>query len=123
VDKGAPYLGQQKKTRRPRVQPVRLGTPCLLDSIGLASTQNYVKILLEPNAYPARKNDMALKPIVIKRYKNEREYQRDAQKMTRRHYRIQSVVSEQQRNGFMRLLLIGFFFPPKAQLIVTYSLV
>jgi hypothetical protein len=60
--------------------------------------------------------------IVVKRYKNEREYQRDAQKMARKKYKIQSVVSEQQRSGLMRLFLIGFFFPPKAQLIVTYSL-
>lgn len=64
---------------------------------------------------------MAPQAIVVKRYKNERDYQKDAQKMTRKKYKVINVVSEQQRNGLMRIFLIGFFFPPKAQLIVTYG--
>jgi hypothetical protein len=65
---------------------------------------------------------MSPKQIVIKRYKNEREYQSDAQKMARKGYRVTNVVSENQRSGCMRILLIGLFFPPRPQLIVTYSL-
>lgn len=63
------------------------------------------------------------KAIVVKRYKTEREYQRDAQGMARKGYKVINVVSEQQRSGCLRILLIGIIFPPKPQFVVTYSLV
>lgn len=68
---------------------------------------------------------MAPKAIVVKRYKDEKEYQRDAQKMARQKYKIISVVSEKPRAGFMRIITLGIFtllFPPKSVYVVTYSL-
>lgn len=64
---------------------------------------------------------MSPKSVIVKRYRSEREYQRDAQKMARKQYNVMNVVSENQRSGCMRIFLIGIFFPPKAQLIVTYG--
>lgn len=68
---------------------------------------------------------MAPKQIIVKRYRDEREYQRDAQKMARKQYKIISVISEKPRAGIMRFLTLGIFtliFPPKSVYIVTYSL-
>lgn len=68
---------------------------------------------------------MPPKSIVVKRYKDEREYQRDAQKMARRGYKVATVTSEKPRAGCGRILTLGLFaliFPPKSIYIVTYSL-
>lgn len=69
---------------------------------------------------------MAPKPIVVKRYKDEREYQRDAQRMARKGYKVVSSTSEKPRAGCARILTLGIFtllFPPKPEFVVTYSLV
>lgn len=66
------------------------------------------------------------KLIEVKRYKTEKEYQKDARKMTERGYEVQSVVSEQPRSGCARWFTIGLFaaiFKPKPELVVTYRLV
>ncbi len=66
------------------------------------------------------------KSILVKRYKDEREYQRDAQRMIKRGYKIATVTSETPRAGCARILTLGIFtlfFPPKAQFVVTYTLV
>jgi len=68
---------------------------------------------------------MAPKTIVVKRYPNERDYQRDAQKMARKNYKVVSVTSDKPRAGCMRILTLGIFtliFPPKTELVVTYSM-
>lgn len=68
---------------------------------------------------------MSNKPIQVKRYKNEKEYQKDAAKLAAKGYEIQSVVSEQPRAGCGRILTIGLFaaiFKPKPELVVTYRL-
>lgn len=68
---------------------------------------------------------MAKKTIEVKRYKNEKEYQKDAGKMAAKGYEVQSVVSEQPRSGCGRMLTIGIFaavFKPKPELVVTYRL-
>ena len=65
------------------------------------------------------------KAIVVKRYQNEKQYQRDAARWANRGYEVQSVVSEQPRSGCARILAIGFFammFKPKPVLVVTYRL-
>lgn len=65
------------------------------------------------------------KSIVVKRYKNERDYQRDAQRMSKRSYHVVSVTSEKPRAGCLRIVSLGLFtliFPPKPELVVTYSL-
>lgn len=67
---------------------------------------------------------MSPKAVVVKRYKTEQEYQRDAQKMARQHYTVSHVVSEQRRSGCLRWVLIGplaLIFSPKAQFVVTYT--
>lgn len=68
---------------------------------------------------------MAKQAIVIKRYKNDKEYQKDANKMGKKGYEVQSVTSEQPRSGCARWLTIGIFaaiFKPKPVLVVTYRL-
>jgi len=62
--------------------------------------------------------------VVVRRYKSEREYQKDAGRWAKRGYRVAHVVSETQRAGCMRLLTLGIFtllFPPKAAFVVTYQ--
>lgn len=61
------------------------------------------------------------KRIIVKRYKNEREYQRDAQKWIRRGYSVTNVVSQTPRRSFFGFLMLGLF-SRKPELIVTYSL-
>ena len=68
---------------------------------------------------------MPKSPIVVKRYKSEKEYQRDAVKMQRQGYEVEHVVSEQPRSGCLRILSLGLFaaiFKPKPVLVVTYKL-
>lgn len=68
---------------------------------------------------------MGKSAIVVKRYSNEREYQKDAKNMLSKGYEVQSVISEQPRSGCARIILIGIFaaiFKPKPVLVVTYRL-
>lgn len=68
---------------------------------------------------------MSQKAIEVKRYKNEAEYKKDANKMLAKGYEVQSVTSEQPRSGCGRILALGFFaaiFKPKPVLVVTYRL-
>lgn len=68
---------------------------------------------------------MTPKAIVVRRYKNEKEYQKDAQGMGKRGYKVISVVSEQKRRSLFTVLMTGFLailFPRKPELVVTYSL-
>ncbi len=63
------------------------------------------------------------KKIIIKRYKNERQYQGDAQQMARKGYIVSAVASQQMRRSFFTVVMTGFLailFPRKPQLIVTY---
>lgn len=62
--------------------------------------------------------------ITVKRYKSDKEYQRDASSMAQQGYAIQSVASEQPRAGCLRIILTGglgaIIWKPKPQLVVTY---
>lgn len=63
--------------------------------------------------------------IVVRRYKNEKEYQRDAQHLGKRGYKVVSVISEPKRRSLFTIVMTGFLvllFPRKPELIVTYSL-
>ena len=65
------------------------------------------------------------KSIIVKRYKDERAYQRDAQRWARRGYKVANVTSEKPRAGCGRILTLGLLtliFPPKPEFVVTYSL-
>lgn len=69
---------------------------------------------------------MKKKPIVVKRYKKDIEYQKDCAKMIARGYEVSNVLTQQPRAGFGRILLIGFFalmFKPQPVIIVTYKLI
>ena len=63
--------------------------------------------------------------VVIKRYKNEREYQLDALEQSEQGYFVRAVTSEQPRSGCMRIILTGglgaLIWKPKPQLVVTYT--
>lgn len=69
---------------------------------------------------------MSNKPIQVKRYRDEKQYQKDAAKMAAKGYEIQSVVSEQPRSGCGRFIALGgigaIIFKPKPELVVTYRL-
>lgn len=73
-----------------------------------------------------RRLDVADKPFQVKRYRNEKEYQKDAGKMLGNGYEVQSVVSEQPRSGCGRFVALGgigaIIFKPKPELVVTYRL-
>jgi hypothetical protein len=63
--------------------------------------------------------------IVVKRYTNEREFSRDANRMAKQGYIVASTTSEKPRAGCARILTLGIFtllFPPKQMLVVTYTL-
>ena len=67
-----------------------------------------------------------MKNLIVKRYKSEAHYQRDAQHMLRQGYEVQSVVSEQPNAGCLRGCMLGLLalvFKPKPVLVVTYRLV
>lgn len=67
-----------------------------------------------------------MKSIIVKRYKSEKQYQRDARRLAKHGYEVASVVSEQSRSGCLRILMLGLFawlFKPKPVLVVTYRLV
>ena len=65
------------------------------------------------------------KQLVVKRYKNERQYQRDARKMQAKGYEVVSVTAENQGRGCASWALLGVFAlltKPQNELVVTYRL-
>jgi len=66
-----------------------------------------------------------VKDVLVKRYTNERQFERDARELAKRGYVVTDVATRQPRSGLMRIILLGFFallFKPKGQIIVTYRL-
>jgi len=70
-----------------------------------------------------------MKSIVVKKYKYEREYEKDARKMQKRGYEVVNVVSKRPRPGVFRAttaLMTGgvsnLLYKPPAELVVTYRL-
>lgn len=64
--------------------------------------------------------------IIVKRYKTEQQYQRDAGRMAKRGYKVAGMTSERPSRGCLAALTFGLFvllFPPKPQYIVTYQLI
>lgn len=61
--------------------------------------------------------------IVIKKYSNEAEYQKDANKMRLRGYRIQTAAKS-ERSGCLRWILVGplALVWKKHEMTVTYEL-
>jgi len=62
--------------------------------------------------------------MIIKRYKSDKEYQREAAQMMKQGYKVAQMTSERPRAGCLRIILTGglgvFLWPPKPQLVVTY---
>ena len=57
-----------------------------------------------------------MKSIIVKRYKSQAAYQRDAGRMLAKGYAVLGVTSEQPRAGCLRILTLGIFawlFKPK----------
>jgi putative NADH-flavin reductase len=69
---------------------------------------------------------MTQKAIIVRRYKNDAEYQKDANKLLAKGYEVQNVVSEVQRSGCGRFIALGgigaLIFKPKPVQVVTYRL-
>ena len=66
-----------------------------------------------------------MKSIIVKRYKSQAAYQRDAGRLAKQGYTVTDVTSEQPRAGCLRILTLGIFawlFKPKPVLVVTYKL-
>ncbi len=57
-------------------------------------------------------------------YKNPKAYEKDAPKLAKKGWKVESVTERKPRAGIGRLLSLGFvtmIFPPKPELVVTYS--
>lgn len=62
--------------------------------------------------------------VEVIRYRNQKSYQRDANKRAKKGWAVVSVTSEQPRSGCGRVFALGLFaiiFKPKPVLVVTYQ--
>lgn len=60
---------------------------------------------------------------MVRVYKSPEAYRKDAAKLAKQGWSVQSVTERRPRSGCMRLLLLWFvvlIFPPKPELVVTY---
>lgn len=67
---------------------------------------------------------MAKLETKVKRYKGEKAYQRDANRMAAKGWQVINMTSQNPRSGCGRILAIGIFaaiWKPKPVLIVTYQ--
>ena len=72
---------------------------------------------------------MGKKPIIVKSYKNDKSYRKDAPRMARRGYEVSNVESFKERQGCAGMGCKAIIFLPwaflgkKPALVVTYKLV
>ena len=59
--------------------------------------------------------------IIVRRYKTDAEFQKEANKLAKEGYSVTSTTSEQPRSGCLRILTLGILFKPKPVLVVTYN--
>jgi hypothetical protein len=67
---------------------------------------------------------MQAEETMIRVYKSNSAYQHDARKLAGQGWRVVSVTERRPRAGIARIVLLMFLvliFPPKPQLVVTYS--
>lgn len=61
----------------------------------------------------------------VKVYRSSKDYQTDAQHMAQQGWTVSNVTENRPRSGCIRVfLLLGIFalvFPPKPEIVVTYS--
>ena len=60
--------------------------------------------------------------IVVRRYKNDRQYEGDARRLARKGYQVLSVTSQTPRRNFFGFLMLGLF-SRQPELVVTYQLI
>lgn len=61
---------------------------------------------------------------VVRVYKKPKEYEKDASKMAKDNWSVESVTERRPRSGIGRiatLMLLALVFPPKPELVVTYA--
>lgn len=62
--------------------------------------------------------------VKVKTYKNAKEFDKDAKRMSRAGWQVVQVTNQQPRPGIGRIALLGIFagvFKPKPVLVVTYQ--
>ena len=62
--------------------------------------------------------------VMVRRYKSDGEYQREAARLAASGWHVANVVQDQRRSGCMRWLTIGLFaliWKPKPVFVVTYQ--
>ena len=62
--------------------------------------------------------------VKVKTYKNTKEFDRDAKRMSKGGWQVVQVTNQQPRPGIGRIFLLGIFagvFKPKPVLVVTYQ--
>jgi hypothetical protein len=62
--------------------------------------------------------------VLVRVYKNQSEYQRDAQRLSVEGWRVVSVTEQEQRSGCIRIVLLWFLallWKPKPRILVTYN--
>lgn len=57
----------------------------------------------------------------VRTYRTSRAMQRDQQRMMRDGWYVVNTVHNQPRSSLLRLILIGWIFHPKPEIIVTYQ--
>jgi hypothetical protein len=61
--------------------------------------------------------------VTIREYRDRAEFDREAKKLARDGWEVQTMTERSQRSGCVRILLTGglaLVFPPKPHLVVTY---
>jgi hypothetical protein len=61
---------------------------------------------------------------MVRSYKKEKDYRKDAQKLSKQGWHVMSTVEQRPRSGLGRLFMLGLLaavFPPKPKIVVTYE--
>lgn len=72
----------------------------------------------------AQRKFLAGQTVLVKEYRTQAEYQRDATVLHADGWRVTSAMNQQPRAGCLRILTLGIFalvFHPKAVIVVTYQ--
>jgi hypothetical protein len=58
-----------------------------------------------------------MQPVIIREYRTRRQYERDANKMARQGYPVQSTTEGHTSKNFPQLILSGELFMPRRRII------
>ena len=63
--------------------------------------------------------------VQVRRYRNDKQFQKDAKRLAGDGWQVISTTSETRRSGCARIIMLGgigaLVFRPKPQTVVTYS--